>query len=243
MTRIYLPITLTAGKPLVLDRNYKKRLTRVMRLGIGDTLEVFAGGGRFLCRIARIFSDGIELQAEQELPSPPRPKRRLILGQAIPKGERFDWLLQKATELGVAEIYPLLAERTIVHPENVEHKLQRWNEICEHAAEQSENAFPSLVYPPESLQQFLQHTPDGLKLILAERQPQPRPLADILSGSQDYSITYIVGPEGGWTPVEMDAAKSAGFMPVHLGARILRSETAGLAMAAILQYQLGDFSD
>ncbi len=239
--RIYLPENLDPGKPLLLGRDFKKRLIRVMRLRTGDSLEVFAPGKHWECCVTEILSDGIKLEPVQELPCPPPPPLRICLGHALTRGEKFDWLIQKATELGVAEIIPLITHRTVVKPAQTHPRLQRWNEIAEQAAGQSENAYPPAIYPPETLHSFLQRKHEGLRLVLLERtggQPLKEPLGTLSANS----ITVVVGPEGGWTPSESRAFSDARFQSVSLGQRILKAETAGLAILAILQYQLGDFS-
>ncbi len=209
----------------------------------GDELELSVPGHRWVCIIEEILPDGVLVRMLKMLPVETQDKLKLILGQAIPKGERFDWLIQKGTELGISEIYPLITERTIVRPENVDAKLQRWNEIATSAAEQSENASPPTVWPPKTIQSFLERPIDGLKIMLHERQGA-KSLKELLSNSEydNNSIIFVVGPEGGWTLQETQHFENAGFQKVHLGSRILRADTAGLALAAIIQYERGDFS-
>jgi 16S rRNA (uracil1498-N3)-methyltransferase len=223
---------------LLLDRDIKKRLVRVMRMRPGDRLEVATPQQRWECELQQLLPDGVILKRLSELPSRTQNRVRLILGQAIPKGDRFEWLIQKATELGVAEIHPLITERTIVRPENSAKKVQRWNEIAAAAAEQSESDQPSIILPPETLNIFLKQAPEGLKLLLHEREGA-KPLKELLADRSYYnsSITFIVGPEGGWTKQEKESIEQAGFNKVQLGSRILRSETAGLVLAAIIEYE------
>ena len=241
--RLFLPIADWKNERLLLNRDIKKRLIRVMRMKEGDVLEIAIPGKCWQAAIETVLPDGVLIRMIKPLPVQP-PEHKLILGQAIPKGERFEWLIQKATELGISEIYPLISDRTIVRPENVQRKLQRWNEISVQAAEQSENAFPATVFPPESINSFLNHSFSGLKLLLHERQGS-HPLRELLSNTMEdtnYSTIFVVGPEGGWTESETQAFEDAGFTKVHLGSRIMRVETAGLALAAIIQYERGDFS-
>jgi 16S rRNA (uracil1498-N3)-methyltransferase len=226
---------------LLLGRDHKKRLTKVMRLQSGDTVDVLIPGHHWECAIDTILRDAIQLRMIRELPPPPKPRVKLILGQAIPKGDRFEWLIQKATELGVSDIYPLITRRTIPRPADPDFKVQRWNEIADHAAEQSESSYPAAVHEPQTLRNFLQQHSEGLRLFLHERQ-HSESLSKVLADHHPDSITFIVGPEGGWSPEETDEIEAAGFTKVHLGSRILRAETAGLALAAILQYICGDFS-
>jgi 16S rRNA (uracil1498-N3)-methyltransferase len=240
MTKIYI-----AQQPLDglfrLDREHKKRLVKVMRLKVGDPLLVITSGNQWECRVQQILPDEIALEIVRRI-EPFAPKLHLTLAQAIPKGERFEWLIQKSTELGVAEIFPLITERTVVKPDPAARKVQRWNEISEQAAGQSENAFPCLIHPPESLPSFLLKPIDSqLKLLLHERK-DALPLRSLLSDSNDIRrIIFVVGPEGGWTEPETELVLSMGYKLIHLGPRILRAETSGLVMATLLQYELGDF--
>ena len=239
--RLFLPQANWQNDTLILDRDIKKRLVRVMRMRAGDRLEVATPQQRWECELYQVLPDGIILKKLSDLPTRDQNRVRLILGQAIPKGDRFEWLIQKATELGVSEIHPLITERTIVRPEKSANKVQRWNEIAAAAAEQSESDQPTIILPPEPLNIFLKQAPDGLKLLLHEREGA-RSLKELLAGNYDNgSITFIVGPEGGWTKHETESIEQAGFHKVHLGSRILRSETAGLVLAAIIQYENNTF--
>jgi 16S rRNA (uracil1498-N3)-methyltransferase len=241
MTKIYITQQPVEGM-FRLNREYRKRLVKVMRLKAGDSLLVITSGKKWECRIQQILPDEIVLQIEREIETPNRPLLHLILAQAIPKGDRFEWLIQKSTELGVAEIFPLISERTVVKPANITGKVQRWNEISEQAAGQSENGFPCLIHPPESLPSFLLKPINSqLKLLLHERK-NAVPLRQVLAGTNDvHRIIFIVGPEGGWTETETKQMLSQEYSLIHLGPRILRAETSGLVMATLLQYELGDF--
>ncbi|MCI0443113.1 16S rRNA (uracil(1498)-N(3))-methyltransferase [bacterium] len=236
--RLFLAQANWQNDTLTLDRDVKKRLVRVMRMRPGDRLEVATPQQRWESELQEITPDGVILKKISDLPSRDQNRIRLILGQAIPKGDRFEWLIQKVTELGVSEIHPLVTQRTIVRPENSAKKVQRWNEIATAAAEQSESDQPCSILPPEPLKIFLQRPFEGIKLILHEREGAVS-LKDILKKNNYYnnSIIFIVGPEGGWTKEETATIEQAGFQKVHLGSRILRSETAGLVLAAIIQYE------
>jgi 16S rRNA (uracil1498-N3)-methyltransferase len=241
MTKIYITQQPVEGG-FRLDREYKKRLVKVMRLKVGDPLLVITSGNKWECRVQQISPDEINLEIVRKIETPVPPKLHLILAQAIPKGDRFEWLIQKSTELGVAEIFPLITERTVVKPGNVAAKVHRWNEIAEQAAGQSENAFPCIVHSPEPLTTFLPKPIDSqLKLLLHERK-DALPLRRLLSNCNDiHRIIFVVGPEGGWTDAETERMLSRGYTLIHLGPRILRAETSGLVMATLLQYELGDF--
>ena len=240
MTKLYVSAEPVNGS-FRLGREIKKRLVKVMRLKAADELQLITPGKQWLCRLAEVHPDEVVLEIVDEILVVQKPLLHLILAQAIPKGDRFEWLIQKATELGVSEIFPLITERSIVRPADGSDKTQRWNEIAEQAAGQSENPFPPMIHPPQSLRDFVSGSGSfGLKLFLEERK-EGMDLKTVLSGYDGNRITFIAGPEGGWSESERDSLVSSGFQMIHLGPRILRAETAGLVLATLLQYELGDF--
>lgn len=184
--------------------------------------------------------------------SPRSPMPHLILGAALVKGERWDWTLQKATELGVREIVPLLSERTVVRVKDPETKLARWQEIVTSAARQSEGLFIPTIHPPCNIDTFFLHhlgEPDSiqdplkdasapnLNIILAEFGETRRPLRELIRGKTPQQIRLLVGPEGGWTENELARFESQGFEAAVMGDRILRSETAVTAALACCLYE------
>jgi 16S rRNA (uracil1498-N3)-methyltransferase len=242
LVKIFVRESPSSSGLLHLDRNVKKRLIKVMRLHAGDGIAVYSDGKHYECRIEKILPDAIELRVVKELPKAFTTGLHVVIAQAIPKGDRFEWLIQKATELGAAEIFPLFTARTVVKPTNLPARLQRWNEIAEHAAGQSENIYPPVIHAAATLEEFLANKPSGMKLLLHERESAHdlRSAIELHSGEP---ITIAVGPEGGWTREETDDLVEAGYRKVHLGNRILRADTAGLALLAILQYELGELGN
>jgi 16S rRNA (uracil1498-N3)-methyltransferase len=238
--RIYLPDSLSIHQPLLLGRQHKKRLIRVMRLRTGDTLEVFTPGRQWSCQITKVFAEGVELVPMEEKILPELPGPRIRLAQALIRHEKFEWFIQKATELGVNEIFPLVTQHTVVKPVHVEEKLQRWNEIAQQAAGQSENAYPPIIYTPEHLESFLKR-PSPENLLFLQERDASQTIKKVVRNLTGNSITAIVGPEGGWADQEIELLQQVGAKSISLGRRILRAETAGLALIAIIQYELGDF--
>lgn len=236
--RIYLPDDLSLHKTFLLGRAHKKRIIRVMRLRAGDTLDVFTPGKHWICKILEIHPDGLKLEPVEEKAIVELPGPKICLAQALIRSEKFEWFIQKATELGVNEIIPLITQRTLIRPAHREDKLIRWNEIAAHAAGQSENSNPPTIHLPRNLTTFLQTLIPGNLLLLRERN-RSGSLKETLRGLKG-NITVVVGPEGGWAEEELQLLRDAGFQDVSLGRRILRAETAGLAMIAILQYEFGD---
>lgn len=174
-------------------------------------------------------------------PAPPSPP--LLIGQSILKNERMDWAIQKATELGAAAIVPLVSEQTVVRPNpgRVGSQQERWQRIALEASQQSERWDVPVVSPPRRAGEFFAN-PDGagLRLILAERGEGQSLHSIPLDASPGQPIALAIGPEGGWRSEELAGALSHKFLPVTLGARILRAETATLAALSILQNRLGE---
>ena len=165
----------------------------------------------------------------------------MILLQALPEKERMELILQKATELGVSAIIPFKSERSIslAEREAKQKKSHRWQEIAVKATQQSRRARVPRVEAYRSFEEALRYCEgEGLKIVLWEKEGQP--LREALRGLHPQRIYGMIGPEGGLTELEIEMAKAAGFIPVKLGQRILRTETAAITLTAILQYELGD---
>jgi 16S rRNA (uracil1498-N3)-methyltransferase len=160
--------------------------------------------------------------------------------QSLPKGDKMDLVLQKGTELGITAFTPLLTGRTVSLPEKEREgkRLQRWRRIVREAGRQCRRPVLPHLDAPLSLSEGLSSCSEELRLMLWEEES--RPLAEALPADPPRDAAVLVGPEGGFDPREAEEAREAGFLPVRLGPRILRSETAGFAVAALLQYLYGD---
>ena len=160
----------------------------------------------------------------------------LTLAQALVKGDKFDWVVQKATELGVTRIVPLLTEHSEFRKaEGRELRLLRWRRIALEATKQCGRRKLIELGEVQNFQQFCETEPNGLRLIFSERGGKG--LAQMASAN---SVTLAIGPEGGWSENEIKLAEIHGFVPVHLGNRILRTETAAVAAVSLAQYLFGD---
>jgi 16S rRNA (uracil1498-N3)-methyltransferase len=181
-----------------------------------------------------------DIQETQCGPDPEVPS--VILGQSVLKSEKMTWVIQKATELGVTHIVPLLTERVIPRLSSAQAKRHqdRWQRIALEAAQQSERWEVPTVSAPQPFGEFcVAKRPKELSLILVEREPRG-PLNSIALPTQwENSLTLLVGPEGGWTEDELTEAEKSGYQKVSLGTRILRAETATMAALSILQARLG----
>ena len=210
--------------------------THVLRLKVGDTLNVFDGRGHEAqCTIAEIVKDTVRLKLLSQSTSPALPCR-ITLAQAIPK-KSMDLIVQKATELGVASIIPLMSDRTLVKIDEDSKKLDRWREIALDACKQCGNNWLPEIQSPQTAHDFLAALPKADLKLIASLQPDAKPLKAILLGPVA-SLLILIGPEGDFTPAEVNLAKNAGCRPVTLGPIILRSETAAIYCLSVLSHEL-----
>lgn len=239
------PITLFPSLITVTDEVVAHHLRAVMRAKAGEAVVIVDGQREqaYAAVIQEMQKQSIVLQVEQKLGASVMRLPPAVLVVSLIKEQRWDWLLQKATELGVRTVQPLLAERSVIRlgEKDISKKLERWQAVLRSAAEQSEGLFIPAILPPLSTQAYLSHVPsDALKLILRERGENRHTLKQALTGIQaDQTTIFAIGPEGGWTERELSAFEQAGFLPVSLGDRILRSETAAVAAMAALAYECG----
>lgn len=215
-------------------------LGRVLRLRPGQEILLLDGSGQCCrCRLETLGTrTGTARVLERRQEAETAFSVRLL--QALPKGDKFDLVLQKGTELGVTSFVPLLSARSIpgLPAAREEKRLVRWRRIIREAARQSRRFRLPTLLPLQGLEEALAGCREELRLMLWETGQ--RPLREVLTGSPPASAAILVGPEGGFPAAEAEAAVRAGFQPVGIGPRILRTETAGFAMAAILQYLYGD---
>jgi len=198
-------------------------------------------GSDFRGRILRFSREEASILVFETFPSPTESSLEIILLQALPEKERMEWIIQKATELGVSAIIPFKSERSISLEEREakQKKAHRWQEIAVKAVQQSRRAEVPRVGPYHSFQEVLKICEgEGLKILLWEKEGEN--LKEALRRSSPQKVYVMVGPEGGFSEEEVKLAKDQGFIPVKLGQRILRTETAAITLVGILQYELGD---
>ncbi|MEB3284266.1 MAG: 16S rRNA (uracil(1498)-N(3))-methyltransferase [Candidatus Sericytochromatia bacterium] len=236
MHRFFVSPEVIRGDTIALRGPLAHQLSRVLRLSVGESVLVLDNqGGSFVSEIKGIFADWVELHIQRRIDCAPS-FLNVVLCQAFPKGDKFEWIIQKATELGVRRIQPLLAARCVTRwvPERGGSKLQRWQSIATEAAEQCERSDIPSISEPVTLAEALRSS-GRIRLVLAERS-EGEPLQRLLPREPSYDgFDLFVGPEGGWTPTEMDTFRKAGCTMASLGPRILRTETAALAALAVLQ--------
>ena len=213
----------------------------------GDTLIIMDGKGQsFESEIEHLHSVAVEVKIIKSITSPPSSPIEITLGQALIKSKNMDYFIQKTTELGVNAIHLFYSERAIVRlkPDDISHKIDRWNEIIKSACKQCGRPFFPIIHPPIPFEKLIKkaRAKTTLKLLVWEDE-QKTDLKNVFK-SVDPSphVMAIVGPEGGFTVNEIKLAKKAGFHIVSLGKIILRSETAGVTLASIIQYEWGDLN-
>jgi len=226
----------------VTDPEHLHYLRRVLRISVGDAIESFDGTGRvFVGTVERVARDAISIaiQARREEAG---PRARILLAQALIRMPRFEWVLEKATELGVAEIVPLATTRTVARPPGGRDgaRFIRWRRIVEAAASQCGRATVPTVRPPASFTALLP-TLDGRLALLPTLAEEGATLSTCLSGrTLQGDVVLLIGPEGDFSPEEVEQAKAHGAKPVTLGRLTLRSETAAVAALTILQHAVGE---
>jgi len=229
----------------VLSRELSHRLRHVMRLRRGDRVILVDGrGGEYEAELEDTSSPTIRAAVLSRHEGLPEPKARVVLYQSIIKGDRFDWVLEKGTEIGVAKFVPLLSRRSVVRPrpERSERR-ERWLRIITEAAEQCGRSYLPELAPAAWLNEALEST-EGLCLLPWEGENEAtlrRTLRNALKKEKTLPVVSIfVGPEGGFVRQEIDRAVGLGAKIVSLGPRTLRSETAGIVAAAAVLYELGE---
>ena len=239
VSRLFTPVHLAAGKHIELDDDNGHYVRTVLRLKRDDEIILFNGaGGEYVGTVGEVSRKTVLIHIDKWLERTVESPLLVTLGLGISRGDRMDLSVQKAVELGVNQITPLLTERCVVQFKG-EKKPQRWlhwQKIVQHAAEQSGRTMVPELAEIDLLQQWV-NKQQGLKVFLDPYADST--LADL--NPQDQHVTLLTGPEGGFSGQEREVAKAAGFIPVRLGSRILRTETASLAALAAVQMLWGDF--
>jgi 16S rRNA (uracil1498-N3)-methyltransferase len=238
--RIYTENNPGLGAELALEAGPSRHLAGALRLGVGAAVTLFDGnGGEYGAVITGVERKQVSVRIDSHQLKERESPLRIHLGISISRGERMDWIVQKATELGVTEISPLLSERTEVKlkGERAEKKIQHWRQVAISACEQcGRNRLPG-IHPLQRIDAWSAGVQASCKLVLHHRSACT--LGELETPTE---LALLVGPEGGLSSTEITAAEQLGFRPLALGPRILRTETAPLAALAILQSHWGDMS-
>ena len=239
MPRFYLPTALAPHTTLNLPDNIIRHI-HVLRLNAGDCITLFNGTGNdFAATLQTIGKRHAECHIHAQRQPENESPLAITLVQAISSGERMDFTLQKSVELGVRAIQPIISERCVVRlsGERADKRVQRWQDIVIAACEQSGRSIVPTVQPIVSFSDYLRQMPPELHLMMSLRRATT--LRDITPAPQ--TLRLMIGPEGGWTPAEEQAALAAGVQTITLGKRVLRTETAAMAAMAAMQVLWGDF--
>ena len=240
LTRVYVDAALEPGASLSLTGGAAGHLTRVLRLRPRAALTLFNGrGGEYAASIERVQGSKVTVAVGAHEPIERESPFPLTLAQGVSRGERMDLVVQKATELGAARLVPVLTERSIVRldEEQSDRKSSHWRAIAIAACEQcGRNRLPEVALPTQLSEFLRQPAGESVQLLLSPGATQriedvPRPAR---------GATVLIGPEGGLSDAEQNAARTAGFTAVNLGPRVLRTETAAIAALTLLQREFGD---
>ncbi|WP_263261338.1 16S rRNA (uracil(1498)-N(3))-methyltransferase [Pseudomonas sp. RIT-PI-S] len=238
LSRFFVDLPLALGEHS-LPEAQAHYIGRVLRLAEGDRVQLFNGlGQEYLATLLQVGKKTLSVQVDEVLPGLPESPLRIHLGQGLSRGERMDWAIQKATELGVTELTPIVSERCEVRlkDERADKRLAHWRQVAISACEQSGRSFVPVIHPPLALADWIAQCEAELKLVL---HPVSAPLA---SHAAPASLAFLIGPEGGLNEAEVEQAQRGGFHPARLGPRVLRTETAPVVALALAQQLWGDFS-
>ena len=239
MTRIHVAAALSVGAELDLPDDAARHVAQVLRMRAGEALTLFDGAaGEYAAVIVEAGRRDVRVRIDRHDPVDRESRLDVTLAQCVSKGDRMDYTIQKAVELGVTRIVPLLSERSVVKldAERWDKKLEHWRGVAVSACEQSGRTRVPEVAAVQKLDAWLATPADGaLRLVLA-------PTASVSLRTLDAAtkIALLIGPEGGLSDPEISAARHAGCVGIGLGPRVLRTETAGVATLAALQLLWGD---
>ncbi len=240
-TRLYIGGRYGPGSDLGLDADRARYLTRVLRLRVGDALFVFNGDGdEFRATMLRAGKSNATLRIDERTDARTESDLRVHLVQGISRGERMDFVVQKATELGVKRITPVLTEYGVVKLDagRALKRRDHWQKVAASACEQSGRVRLPLVDAPVTLKEWFGAAPANVDSQLILKPGAELPLTAV--AAPPTKVCLLIGPEGGFSDNEYEDADVAGFRPVAIGPRILRTETAAVAAIAILQSLWGD---
>ena len=237
LSRFFIDMPLSLGQH-ELPEAQAHYIGRVLRHAPGDAVQLFDGSSReYLGELLEVGKKGVRVELREELAGLPESPLRIHLGQGLSRGERMDWAIQKATELGAAEITPIISERCEVRlkDERADKRLSHWRQVAISACEQCGRSVLPVIHAPTSLAEWQAAVQAELKLVL---HPQAEPWS---GHAAPRSLAFLIGPEGGLSDDEVERARAAGFHPARLGPRVLRTETAPVVALAVAQQLWGDF--
>ncbi len=240
MPRFFVPQPLTVGGQTVLDGADARHIAGALRMTVGETLTLCDGQGTdYDCTLIAVERDAVSLTVDAARPNLSEPTLKVTLYMGLPKADKMEWVLQKAVELGVIAVVPVVMTRSIARPDarDADKKRERWQRIADEAAGQSGRGILPTVEPILSWRQAAARLCSPQTLLCYEKGGQP--LGEAVSPAET-AVNLVVGPEGGIDPAEVAAIRNGGGRIVTLGPRILRCETAPLAALTVLMERTGN---
>ena len=226
-----------------------RHISKVLRMQPGTQLQIVSDDGvSALAEITAIDSERVTVRCLEKLAESHEPRVKLVLAQGLAKGEKMDFIIQKAVEMGAYSVIPVAMEHSVVRLDGAKSakKVERWQKIAESAAKQSKRDIIPQVQPVQSMEEMLAKCTCQTKIIAYECEDRLSLKAALRAAEEAGGITellLIIGPEGGISESELEQARQAGAVPVSLGRRILRAETAGLVAISAIFYETGDLGD
>lgn len=225
-----------------------KHISKVLRMQPGDELQVVSDDGiTALAKVVAIDADSVTVECIEKIAELHEPRVKIVLAQGLAKGEKMDFIVQKAVELGATSIVPVAMEHSVVRLDGAKaaKKVERWQKIAEAAAKQSKRDIIPEVQNLQSMKELLATNGCTTKIIAYECEDRMSLKEALQAAEQNLpggicDLLLIIGPEGGISPQELELARQAGAVPVSLGKRILRAETAGLVAMSAIFYETGD---
>lgn len=226
-----------------------RHISKVLRMQPGDKLQIVSDDGvSAMAAITAIDSERVSVRCLEKLAESHEPRVKLVLAQGLAKGEKMDFIIQKAVEMGVYSIIPVAMEHSVVRLDGAKaaKKVERWQKIAESAAKQSKRDLIPQVQPVQSMAEMLASCDCETKIIAYECEDRLSLKAALKAAEAAggiHELLLMIGPEGGISGGELELARQAGAVPVSLGRRILRAETAGLVAISAIFYETGDLGD
>lgn len=240
LARIYQPDSLNLHANLLLDKKASHHVATVLRMRVGDMLYIFNGDspGDYLASISQINKQGVVVTLTEFIARRNESPLKITLAQGIARGEKMDFIIQKAVELGVNTIYPLITERCNVKLDALRaaKRLEHWQSVIVSACEQSGRQQIPEIFPIMHFNEWLKKDKSEIRFILSPHADHPLAART----NRPSSVSFVVGPEGGLSEKETQSSIEQGFVPLTLGPRILRTETASIAALAVFQSLYGD---
>ena len=243
MRRFFLQIELQTNSHIKITGQDAHHISHVLRLKPGDTVEVASSSGQIaIAKIESVDSDQATVYVEGLKAGGAEPPVSLVLAQGLPKADKMEYIIQKAVELGVTSIVPMVCDHSVVNydAKKAVSRVDRWQSIAREAAKQSKRDIVPTIAPIRDFKQIVADCPNDTVILMLYEGKTPLCLREALQKAPATTYLLLIGPEGGFSQAEVDFCQQRGADCVTLGPRILRTETASLAAISIILYECGD---